>query len=157
MMLTGWFLENIVELFGAVTGIAYVLLEIRRNILLWPLGIITSAVYIYVFCHNGLYANMGLQGYYLVISIYGWHAWHTRSEATQSRESGRAHGTQVAKRRSPATAGEHRDQAEGADRQRSVSGAAFGIRNGCGHDWQEDGASMPVNSIDAVGIALVFA
>ena len=74
-MATDWIAENIVEIFGAVTGIAYVILEIRRNILLWPLGIITSAVYIYVFGQEGFYANMGLQFYYLVISIYGWYMW----------------------------------------------------------------------------------
>jgi nicotinamide mononucleotide transporter len=71
-----WHSENIIEIFGAVTGIAYVFLEIRRNILLWPLGIITSAVYIYVFGRNGFYSNMALQVYYLVISIYGWILWH---------------------------------------------------------------------------------
>ena len=71
-----WLSENIVEVFGAVTGIAYVILEIRRNILLWPLGILTSAVYIYVFGRNGFYAGMVLQGYYVVISIYGWYEWH---------------------------------------------------------------------------------
>jgi len=75
-MVSNWIAENIVEIFGAVTGIAYVILEIRRNILLWPLGIITSAVYIYVFGSNGFYANMGLQVYYLVISFYGWYMWH---------------------------------------------------------------------------------
>lgn len=78
-MATDWIAENIVEIFGAVTGIAYVILEIRRNILLWPLGIITSAVYIYVFGREGFYANMGLQWYYLVISIYGWYQWHAAS------------------------------------------------------------------------------
>lgn len=71
-----WLSENIIEIFGAVTGIAYVFLEIKRNILLWPLGILTSAVYIYVFGSNGFYSNMGLQVYYLVISIYGWILWH---------------------------------------------------------------------------------
>jgi nicotinamide mononucleotide transporter len=74
---TGWFYENSIELFGAITGIAYVILEIKRNIFLWPLGIITSAVYIYVFGREGFYANMGLQVYYLVISVYGWYTWHT--------------------------------------------------------------------------------
>ena len=83
-MATDWIAENIVEIFGAVTGIAYVILEIRRNILLWPLGIITSAVYIYVFGREGFYANMGLQGYYLVISVYGWYAW----QRTQNDDSG---------------------------------------------------------------------
>ena len=107
-MVSDWIAENIVEIFGAVAGIAYVILEIKRNILLWPLGIITSAVYIYVFGHNGLYANMGLQGYYLVISIYGWYAWSRahkeRSDAVpRKRESAelRAQSTEGAKRRSP--------------------------------------------------------
>jgi nicotinamide mononucleotide transporter len=83
MMLTDWLSENIVEVFGAATGIAYVILEIKRNILLWPLGIITSAVYIYVFGHNGFYANMGLQGYYLVISVYGWYYWRRQQQDEQ--------------------------------------------------------------------------
>lgn len=78
-MTADWFTDNIVEIFGAVTGIVYVILEIRRNILLWPLGIITSAVYMYVFGTTGFYANMGLQGYYLVISVYGWYMWSRRS------------------------------------------------------------------------------
>jgi nicotinamide mononucleotide transporter len=85
-MVTGWLSENFIELFGAVTGIAFVILEIRRNIWLWPLGIITSAVYMYVFASNGFYANMGLQGYYLVISVYGWYRWQRPQEIVQAEE-----------------------------------------------------------------------
>ena len=89
MLMITWLSENIVEVFGAVTGIAYVFLEIRRNILLWPLGILTSAVYIYVFGRNGFYAGMVLQGYYVVISIYGWYAWSKLTNGVrQSREAG---------------------------------------------------------------------
>ncbi len=99
-MVTDWIAENIVEIFGAAAGIAYVILEIKRNILLWPLGIITSAVYIYVFGHNGFYANMGLQGYYLVISIYGWYAWsrahkEQRAQYAELRAKGPESGTDV--------------------------------------------------------------
>lgn len=79
-MVFQWISEHIVEIFGAVTGILYVFLEIKRNILLWPLGIITSAVYILVFRDNRFYAGMVLQGYYLVISIYGW--WHWKHNTT---------------------------------------------------------------------------
>jgi len=71
-----WLAGHILEIFGAVTGIVYVILEIRRNILLWPLGIVTSAVYMVVFGDNGFYAGMVLQGYYVIISVYGWYAWH---------------------------------------------------------------------------------
>ena len=70
-----WILSNYVEIFGAVAGIIYVFLEIRQNIWLWPVGIVTSAVYIYVFFTGKLYADMSLQGYYLAISVIGWYWW----------------------------------------------------------------------------------
>jgi len=135
-MVTDWIAENIIEVFGAVAGIAYVILEIKRNILLWPLGIITSTVYIYVFGHNGFYANMGLQGYYLVISIYGWYAWSRahkeRSDAVP--QSGRAQSTQGAKRRTPAKAGERRAQGEEHTRSEAMqsreSGRVLGPESG---------------------------
>ena len=73
--MSDWITDNYIEIFGTVTGILYVLLEIRQTIWLWPVGIITSAVYIWVFFTGKLYADMSLQVYYLVISILGWYWW----------------------------------------------------------------------------------
>lgn len=70
-----WLRGNYIEVFGALTGIIYVLLEIRQNIWLWPLGIITSSVYIWVFFTSRFYADMSLQAYYLLISVLGWYWW----------------------------------------------------------------------------------
>jgi len=64
-----------IEIFGVVTGILYVVLEVKQNRLLWPLGILTSAAYIYIFFSGKFYADMGLQIYYVLISIYGWYYW----------------------------------------------------------------------------------
>ena len=64
-----------IEIFGVVTGILYVILEVKQNRFLWPLGIITSAAYIYIFFTGKFYADMGLQVYYVLISIYGWYYW----------------------------------------------------------------------------------
>lgn len=75
MNLLSWLSDNSIEVFGAVTGIVYVFLEIRQTIWLWPVGIVTSAVYIWVFFTGKLYADMSLQGYYLVISCMGWYWW----------------------------------------------------------------------------------
>jgi nicotinamide mononucleotide transporter len=75
MIISDWISNNYIEIFGAVTGIVYVFLEIRQTIWLWPVGIITSAVYIWVFFTSKFYADMSLQGYYLVISILGWYWW----------------------------------------------------------------------------------
>lgn len=74
-MMSGWFADNYIEIFGAITGVLYVFLEIRQTIWLWPVGIITSAVYIWVFFTGKLYADMSLQVYYLFISILGWYWW----------------------------------------------------------------------------------
>jgi len=79
MIITNWISNNYIEVFGAVTGILYVILEIRQNIWLWPVGIVTSAVYIWVFFTSRFYADMSLQGYYLVISCLGWYWWNMRT------------------------------------------------------------------------------
>lgn len=69
-----WLYDNYIEVIGAVTGLIYLYLEIKQKIWLWPLGIVTSAFYVYIFFKAKFYADMGLQVYYLVISFYGW--WH---------------------------------------------------------------------------------
>jgi nicotinamide mononucleotide transporter len=94
-MISDWIADNFIEIFGAVTGILYVFLEIRQTIWLWPVGIITSAVYIWVFFTGKLYADMSLQGYYLVISIIGWYWWAQGGGfAGRSLGEGRAQGTE---------------------------------------------------------------
>jgi nicotinamide mononucleotide transporter len=75
MGIINWISNNYIEVFGAVTGILYVFLEIKQNLWLWPVGIITSAVYIWVFFTGKLYADMSLQVYYLAISVLGWYWW----------------------------------------------------------------------------------
>jgi len=74
-MLNHWLSNNYIEIFGAVTGIVYVFFEIRQNIWLWPVGIVTSATYIWVFFMNKFYADMSLMVFYLIISILGWYWW----------------------------------------------------------------------------------
>ena len=93
MIIFNWISNNFIEIFGAVTGIIFVFLEIRQTIWLWPVGLVTSAVYIWVFFTSKFYADMSLQGYYLVISCLGWYWWtrgkkrRLRSKATKFREA----------------------------------------------------------------------
>jgi len=87
MDITAWFSNNYVEVFGAITGIIYVFLEIRQNIWLWPLGLLTSGVYIWVFFTSKFYADMSLQVYYVVISMFGWY-WWVRGRGVRRKEEG---------------------------------------------------------------------
>lgn len=70
-----WLAEYYIEVLGALTGIIYIFLEVRQSIWLWPLGLVTSATYVWVFFSSKFYADMGLQVYYVLISIYGWYWW----------------------------------------------------------------------------------
>ena len=91
MVVSEWISDNYIEVFGAVAGIIYVFLEIRQKIWLWPVGIVTSAVYVWVFFTSKFYADMTLQGYYLVISFIGWYWWRRgegRDEETEGRRDG---------------------------------------------------------------------
>ena len=70
-----WIINNIVEIIGTISGLIFLYLEIKQNKWLWPLGLLTSVMYIYVFFVAKLYADMSLQFYYVFISIYGWILW----------------------------------------------------------------------------------
>lgn len=74
-MIIDWIKNNYVEIIGAITGLTFLYFEIKQRIWLWPLGILTSVFYIYIFYTSKFYADMSLQFYYLVVGIYGWYAW----------------------------------------------------------------------------------
>jgi len=63
------------EIIGAAIGLLYLWLEYRASILLWPVGIVMPALYIYIYYASGFYADMGINVYYLVAGLYGWIAW----------------------------------------------------------------------------------
>lgn len=65
------------EILGVIIGIIYLWLEYRASIYLWIAGIIMPAIYIFVYYDAGLYADFGINIYYLVIAVYGWVAWKT--------------------------------------------------------------------------------
>ena len=66
------------EVSGALISLVYLYFSVRQIIWLWPFGILSALLYSIVFGTNGFYASMGLQGYYLGISVYGWWNWSRR-------------------------------------------------------------------------------
>lgn len=63
------------EISAAVFGAVSVYLSTRENIWSWPTAIINVTLYTIVFYQSRLYADMGLQVFYLTLSIYGWYNW----------------------------------------------------------------------------------
>lgn len=66
---------DIYELIGFITGIVCVYLVVRQNIWNWPIAIVNTIFYAIVFYQARLYADMGLQGIYFILSVYGWYEW----------------------------------------------------------------------------------
>ncbi|MBK8808532.1 MAG: nicotinamide mononucleotide transporter [Bacteroidales bacterium] len=82
-----WILANYIELLGTITGLVFIFLEIKENSLLWPVGIISSLLYIIVFYESKIYADMSIQFYYVIISIYGWIKWKKNSNNIDNQNS----------------------------------------------------------------------
>lgn len=79
-----WALTNWIELCGMTVGFIYLWFSVKQHIFTWPLGIISSLLYIIVFFNSRFYAGMGLQFYYFFISIYGWWSWLHTTEKNSS-------------------------------------------------------------------------
>lgn len=75
MEMWNYFADNIWEIFSLVTGIIYVLLEVKQKNAMWILGMLTSAATVYVFFDQGLYASSVLNVYYFVIAFWGLYQW----------------------------------------------------------------------------------
>lgn len=66
---------NFMEIFTLVTGVIYIILEIRQKNFMWVVGILTSVAAMWVFFRQGLYASFALNAYYLVTSFIGLWQW----------------------------------------------------------------------------------
>lgn len=80
---------SLLEILGAATGAFGVWLTARENVWCWPVSLVNVAIYAFVFRDAKLYADMGLQGVYFALCLYGWWAW---------QRGGAAHGRLVVSR-----------------------------------------------------------
>lgn len=63
------------EIFGFVSGAWCVYLVTRKSIWNWPVGIANNLFFALLFWRVTLYADMALQGVYLVLAVWGWLFW----------------------------------------------------------------------------------
>ena len=74
------------EVIGTIVGLIYLWLEYRASIYLWIAGIIMPAIYLVVYYEAGLYADVGINVYYLLAAIYGWIMWKYGSNTKEKKE-----------------------------------------------------------------------
>lgn len=63
------------EGFAVFFGIASVYFSMKENIWVYPTGIISTLIYVWICFQYKLYADMGINAYYFSMSIFGWYVW----------------------------------------------------------------------------------
>jgi nicotinamide mononucleotide transporter len=76
---TSWF-----EFIAVLTGIASVIFSRKENILVYPVGMISTGIFIWLYITHGLYADASVNFYYTVMSVIGWIMW-SRKTAGESK------------------------------------------------------------------------
>jgi nicotinamide mononucleotide transporter len=75
----GWRM-NPVEIVAALLVLVNIALVARRSVWNYPFGIVAVILYAFVFWEAKLYSDMLLQGFFLILNLYGWMNW-ARSRA----------------------------------------------------------------------------
>lgn len=70
---------QVIEIFALVTGVAYVVLEILQKNAMWVIGILTGAACAFEFAVTHVWASMGLNLYYVAMSVVGLIQWRKAS------------------------------------------------------------------------------
>ncbi|MDP2723358.1 MAG: nicotinamide riboside transporter PnuC [Bacteroidales bacterium] len=66
----------LLEIVAATFGVISVFYARKENILVFPTGIISTAIYVYLLSQWSLYGDLIINIYYTLMSIYGWYMWH---------------------------------------------------------------------------------
>ena len=75
---------SLLEFIGVIAGIASVWFSRKENILVYPVGLINTIIYIFISVEGSLYGEASVNLYYTVMSIYGWILWSRRNEKKES-------------------------------------------------------------------------
>ena len=72
------------DIVTTVLGLAYILLEYKASIWMWAVGFAMQALGIVLYYQKGLYADCGMEFYYLAMTVYGYWRWIRGTSAKQT-------------------------------------------------------------------------
>ena len=67
--------HNWIEILGTICGVVYLYQELKASIWMWLTGIIMPTLSLIVYYETGLYADFGINIYYLCAAVYGFFVW----------------------------------------------------------------------------------
>ena len=78
--MTEFLTSHWLDIVTTVLGLAYILLEYRASIWMWAVGFAMQALGIVLYYQKGLYADCGMEFYYLTMTVYGYWKWKTHPQ-----------------------------------------------------------------------------
>ena len=63
------------DILTTILGLAYILLEYKASVWMWVVGFLMQLLGIVLYYQKGLYADCGMEFYYLTMTVYGWWRW----------------------------------------------------------------------------------
>jgi nicotinamide mononucleotide transporter len=71
--------QIVLEFLAFVFGIASVFYAKKENIRVYPTGLVTTVITVYLLYQAKYFADMTMNIYYSVMSVYGWYKWTSKS------------------------------------------------------------------------------
>lgn len=68
------------EFFGVIFGLLSVIFALRGSIWVYPTGIVSTCIYIYLTFIVGYYGDFIINIYYTAMSVYGWVLWSRKTQ-----------------------------------------------------------------------------
>ncbi len=75
----------VLEIIAVVFGVLSVWFGQKENILIFPTGIISTVIYVYICYKANLFAQSGINIYYTIVSIYGLYMWSRKDEDNKAQ------------------------------------------------------------------------
>lgn len=72
--------DIVLEIIAVILGIASVWYAKKDNILVFPTGMISTFIYVYLLWKWTLWGDMMINGYYFTMSVYGWYCWTRKKD-----------------------------------------------------------------------------
>lgn len=74
-------IDIILEIIGVALGLLSVVYAKKNNVLVYPTGMFSTAIYVYLLMKWSLLGDMLINTYYFIMSFYGWYYWSQKKEA----------------------------------------------------------------------------
>jgi nicotinamide mononucleotide transporter len=76
-------MQIVLEAMAFVFGIVSVICAKKESIWVYPTGLISTIITVYLLYQAGYFGDMTINFYYSIMSIYGWYKWRSVANATQ--------------------------------------------------------------------------